>query len=302
MAQKNNRPRRSADEEQPVLQLTSHQLTYAVVGLIASFCILFILGILTGRMSDHGGPGQGAALGPRAEANGEGKQTTPRTGMLETGTADDPINEFAAPSEPVDERRGAERRGGEETPEPAEPVTPVVTQPDPPWEARRPQGAESEGNGKSAAEMPEESPAAPEAEPVDDEPPLAAVEEADTESVPATEKDAAEDSPPLTVVMSESELENALTDSVPPPPPIIRKGKFTVQVASFTAENRERAEAFVRELAATEKVEATMIPSEDGKWCRIVVGHYADRKSATEAWNDLKKRPKFKGCFIKGLN
>ncbi len=57
------------------------------------------------------------------------------------------------------------------------------------------------------------------------------------------------------------------------------------------------AEASKKRLEANTDMKADLLPSEDGKIIRVIVGHYPDKDSAAQACAELKKRAGFADCF-----
>jgi hypothetical protein len=56
----------------------------------------------------------------------------------------------------------------------------------------------------------------------------------------------------------------------PPPPPQSKRGKFGIQVAAFLgAERQARAEEYTRLMKTVADIDSAIVPSEDGKVCRI---------------------------------
>lgn len=102
---------------------------------------------------------------------------------------------------------------------------------------------------------------------------------------------------------------SAVSEPVPlPSPPKAPEtpavqGGFGVQIASFAGANRQQAaEAYVKRLASSDSaLTILLLPSEDGKYVRAVVGPYPDRQTAETLCRELRKRAEFKECFVKAL-
>ena len=73
-------------------------------------------------------------------------------------------------------------------------------------------------------------------------------------------------------------------------------------MASFAGAGREKAaEEHKRRLEAGNELKVLLVPSEDGKYLRAIVGPYPDRQAADTVCKELRKRTGFEDCFVKPL-
>lgn len=78
------------------------------------------------------------------------------------------------------------------------------------------------------------------------------------------------------------------------------KGTYAIQVASFSgAKRKENAEQYRKRLTSNAGLESDLLPSEDGKMLRVLVGAYPDKATAVKACGELKKRAGFSDSFVK---
>ncbi len=77
-------------------------------------------------------------------------------------------------------------------------------------------------------------------------------------------------------------------------------GTYAIQVASFSgAKRKEIAEQYRKRLLSNAGLESDLLPSEDGKTVRVLVGRYPDKGTAAKACEELKKRAGFADSFVK---
>ena len=72
--------------------------------------------------------------------------------------------------------------------------------------------------------------------------------------------------------------------------------RYSVQIAAVVATNRQRAEEFARE---NRGLNPELVLSEDGKFIRLLVGDFPDRKSAERRCAELRANSVFKDCFVR---
>lgn len=78
------------------------------------------------------------------------------------------------------------------------------------------------------------------------------------------------------------------------------KGGYCIQVASFSGSNRKRlAEEYRRRMKSNAELTVDLIPSDDDKYIRVVMGNYPDRDTAARACAELKKRQGFAESFVR---
>lgn len=78
--------------------------------------------------------------------------------------------------------------------------------------------------------------------------------------------------------------------------------KFGIQLIAYNgADRRAKAEALCGKVQKDNGLQATIIPSEDDQYYRVVVVGYADRASADKALGEVRTKTGFKDAFIKPL-
>ncbi|HOV72642.1 MAG TPA: SPOR domain-containing protein [Candidatus Hydrogenedentes bacterium] len=263
-------------------EFSSSQLVIATCVFLIMALVCFALGVLVGRYD-------AAAFRP--------KQNVP---SAETA---------AGPSRPFPPAP----RGGNTEPQPVgvqKSPRPVVM---PPTQSQTPGFPSADGAAPSGPRVSEhpappakpETPAAPSAAPVSSPP-----SKPETPAPPAatTEVKPAAPSAPSATTTTPPESPKPDTESVPPVvetpagttllPATAAPGVYGIQVASFSGANRQQmAEASKKRLEANTDMKADLLPSEDGKIIRVIVGHYPDKDSAAQACAELKKRAGFADCF-----
>lgn len=302
MAYQNKSKTRSPREE-PALQLSSYQLVMAICSLLLVGCLLFVAGIMVNRYTGGATQTQVSTLdntppaivpSPGGQPAGSGERTE---GVQ---VAPKPVTLPPVPS------------AGTPTPSTTKP--PVVRDtsskyiPAPP--PRRSTGTESSTQPtptadtapKPAAGQPAstQAPVQPVITPVVTESATpSAGEETPTPALPAPGSEeaapaGAEESPAPAL---------ATTPTATPQgnPPAAPQAPFTIQVASFDADNLDRAKQFKKAIEDKTDYTVDLVPAKDGKRVRAFVGSYPDRAAADKARATLAKMKDFEGCFVKSL-
>lgn len=250
-------------------ELSSHQLIVAICVFLVAALVCFMLGVLVGTFS-------------RDEKTPAVSEQTAEESPASDAAPDE--QEPAAPEE--DLSQGV----------PAYPRAPKVVLP-----ALKPDKEETveplpaPAPDESVEEPDEEADALPEEQPV--EPVPAQVQaEAPPDPSPSTQTAgrSQDEMIPLPVV------EPAPT---PPSPSGLAKGMFCVQVASLSAPNRQQAgEELARKLKRENGLDAALITSANGKNVFVVVGATAERAEADALCKELRKNPKFDGCWVREID
>ena len=282
-----NRTRAKSSKDKPALQLTSYQLVMAICALLLLMCALFVAGILVQRFTEGGqasrvasneSPAPAARTATRPESaprQTEGVQIAPRPVVLPTETG----KTGAAPGNTVNERES----GAKYVPAPPprrdsakKETTPAVNTA-PPADKPAPES-------KAAAPPPVADPGVPSV-PVEPKPPAVP----DQPAQPPAELEANASEAPAGAV------------SPPKPAPDTAAGPYTIQVTSFDSGNLDRAKRFKKETEEKTDFTVNLVPSADGKHVRGFVGEYADRGTADQARDAMRKIKGFEDCFVKSL-
>lgn len=298
------KPNARRNDDEPIIQLTRNQMVVAVCVLLGGALFFYLLGVITMRIEPmltgthaHEGTPQirpapeARPPAPRVRetaAGPEGTQRSPRTDILPE--APEPSR---APTARAERGRAAD-------------APPLTRLPAPEPETREERAATSPADVRSEpldAPAPRTVPGAPGPRPValpsapDPEAPAAVPEKPETEETPAAEEPAEEPSEP-----SESESAPAL-DRIELPPdsiPVLSEGApfYSIQLIAFSRRNRNRAEAYAREVRESAGLDVELEESSDGELVRVFVGRYADRETALRACRELQKQQQFSNVFV----
>jgi len=270
---------------------------------------------------------------PRSEARGEQKSPEPvimptsappvrpaaDAGAPKAHTETPRITERPAPpKEPAARRDDA--RTPEKQPEGSHP-RPDSSRNGPPEDKAKgpaPKRARPPGHAKTAQEAPEK-PAANDTRPHADKPAVQGPAKPKDTPTPGPSKKPVAAGPPKgeatqagpqaeprpgaatpSTTQTPGETSPATSAGTPKPSaPPAGKGAYVIQVASFSSGNRAQAEDARRRLSAHANLTAELVTSEDGKYVRVIVGNYADLKTAEKARDALRERKGFADCFVR---
>jgi len=304
----NTRPPSSRGKQGP--EFTSNQLIVGICIFLVAALVCFMLGVVVGKFDTRAkvadqpqepdtehvekpGPVSDTRRGLE-ETPREGTQAYPRYRPIELPAAKPaaPIpSPITVPARPTIEPTTLAKDSDQATrlfPEKPEIQLPQLPEPPSAPAAATPSVEASESAQEKSAQAPPETPSK--------EARLAA------EGFEARQPAAAEapaESPIETVPASEP-----APTSPEPEFPESRPGEwaFGVQVASFAGPNREQAaQDYKLRLEASSDLKAMLMPSEDGRYLRVVVGGYPDRKTAERVCKELRKQAEFTDCFVKSL-
>lgn len=290
-------------------ELTSYQLVIGICLALAVAVVLFVCGYILGswRSSDMGSvakvdrkepapsvtterpfqrDSEKANRKPAGDATQkEGTQVSPRPPKVELPTAKPPSKKPADGSDVQADKPVAI------VPAPASPAPASATPPEPsPAEPAAPGPAPEAAASQPAAASP--------AKPLGPEEDVPVLPDSLPTAVPAPV--------PLPVASTPAQPPPA-EPPLPVPAPATETpqltGGFAIQIAAYSGANRQKlAEAYARQLAASDStLKTALMPSEDGKAVRVLIGPFADRPSAEARCRELRKRATFKDCFVKAL-
>jgi len=276
-AKKSRTPNRSPQVRQ--IEFTPGQMIIAICTLIVFGLVCFMLGVLVNKLDSSVAPDVAAITETEAAPGPATAQDTPA-----------PRTQQTSPLPPESLRGGvASRNQTADRPDPSQPRTVA-----PPSANRRAEAPEP--TPRPALPVSPEPPAPPVLEPPVDEP----IEEASASPEP--------ESPDPTPAPEGRVLENAdlLTLDEPEQPastpgpsaPAAGETAYGVQVASVSAEREEQAR---RALADAERVanhKGQLVPSDDGRMLRLVVGSFADRAEATRLMESMRQHRQYESCFV----
>lgn len=103
--------------------------------------------------------------------------------------------------------------------------------------------------------------------------------------------------PPAPPVQEEKPAPEASTPTVPN----AANGNWTIQIAAYSAESRDRAEAFIKSIAKDTGITPKLVPSPDGKWLRVWIGQFTDKAEAEEMKIELQDTPALKDSIVKPM-
>ena len=111
-------------------------------------------------------------------------------------------------------------------------------------------------------------------------------------------------SPPiyLSLFVPRSRGESLAPERVTPPP--LRespRGSFALQFSAISVRNRHWAESFGKVVAAKTGLTAWLMNTEDGRFVRVLGGHFETREAADAVRGQLVKHPEFRECFVRSL-
>jgi len=333
MRKKNNKTKGASELPLPT-EFTPGQLIIAICIFLGAALVCFSLGVLVGkfearRYQEAGArppaatrskppelpapkPNTPSTQKPARDSSGEGVQKSPRPVVIPTTKPRPPrpappsVHTKATETTPATDKNA---RRVTEHPAPTKPAPSVApdAKPEPPAVRTPPKPTSPTPPAKPSSPEPS-SPAKP------SEPP-AARKSADTEgpSAKAEPKPLPEAKPATASVETDLEKAQALEPLAEKPvqakkpasPPEgtdtgePRQPAYVIQVMSFSASNRKKAEAYAQELKAKQGLTPELVLSEDGQYVRVVVGNYPDQEAARAAWGELRKRPGFSECFVK---
>jgi len=140
----------------------------------------------------------------------------------------------------------------------------------------------------------------------DSEEPSTDLAKPETEEAPASPSTEAVSEPPQPdeqpTPPTEDEGEPAL-DKIDLPPDTVSpqsedKPFYSIQLIAFSRSNREKAEAYAKEVRESAGLDVELETSSDGELVRVFVGRYADREAALRACRELQKQPQFSSVFV----
>lgn len=76
-------------------------------------------------------------------------------------------------------------------------------------------------------------------------------------------------------------------------------GAWTIQVAAYAANNRTRAESFIKDIEKGTGITPRLVASSDGKWIRVWIGEFGDKAEAEAMRKELASNPTLKDCIVK---
>ncbi|MCC6488546.1 MAG: SPOR domain-containing protein [Candidatus Hydrogenedentes bacterium] len=302
MAYQNKTKTRSPREE-PALQLTSYQLVMAICSLLLVGCLLFVAGIMVNRYTGGTNQTQVSTLDETPPV------TVPSAVVQPAGSGQRTEGVQVAPKPvtlPPDPSAGTQSPGMTKPPVVRDTSSKYIPAPPP----RRSTNTEPAAP-PAPASGPAPKPAA--GQPVSPQAPVQpVVTPVVTESATPT-ADQAEPGPEAAAPMSDGTPPSA-TQETPAPVPettpqttpqastsAAPQAPFTVQVASFDADNLDRAKQFKKTIEDKTDYTVDLVPAKDGKRIRAFVGSYPDRAAADKARATLAKIKDFEGCFVKSL-
>jgi sporulation related protein len=304
------------DEDQPVLQLTSGQMVYAVCALLmgALICVLVGMAIphLDKSLRDRAAaqttdpkseqPAPAPQAPPKSPSSPEPKKTTPvkaqqpkptATGKATVGKQTSPRDVVMPPPKTAANKEQARKTSTvKKAPLPNKlstkahvPSVGGVTGHAP---SRR-HTASASTEAKAPAVDPKKTPASP-----------AAKASASSVKPPSTPKPGATATAPKKPTQIGTEKPAPKTPAAPVPASTksTKDYPYAVQVAAFPASQPDKANRHAQELLQKEKVAVELKKSADGKWIQVLVGAYRDQESAKKACNELRKRKIFKDCWV----
>jgi len=257
------------------IEFTPGQMIIAICTLIVFGLVCFMLGVLVNKLDTTFSPeGTTTAAAPA--------QTEPGvTAPPETGQAPAPRPQQTSPIPPESLRGPVASRN--ETAEPSSPSQPRTVAP--PSATRRPSAPEP----AAPAEVPR--PTAP----VAPDPPQ--------ESAPEVTADEPEPTAPETVLenvelMTPEEPDDSAETTTQPPPPAAGSTAYGVQVASVSAEREEQARRALAEAERVSEQKGRLVPSDDGRLLRLIVGSFGERAEATRLMESMRQHSQYEGCFV----
>jgi len=281
-------PRSLVEPEKHRFELTSWQLISLTIALLVGALGFFALGMIIERKQSSS-PTVKSAQKPYSpeqtarELTGEGRVLSPRQ----------PVQEAAAK-----ERQASSREARSRVDLPAPPSTsrppdasrertsaPSAT---PPQRIREPSGQATAAESEPDTPLPPPEPTY--AEPVPP-PRIAQTEARSARETPPSPSDKASGPSP-----SKGEQKVPVTA---PEPSAQEKGLYAVQIAAVEAKDKVWAQEFQRSVEEKTGLGTRLVLSNDGKFWRILVGSFPDRKSAVKASTQLEKS--YKGCFPRKL-
>ncbi|MCC6699631.1 MAG: SPOR domain-containing protein [Candidatus Hydrogenedentes bacterium] len=305
MAYQNKNKTRSPREE-PALQLSSYQLVMAICSLLLVGCLLFVAGIMVNRYTGGTNQTQVSALDNTPPVNVPSAGTQPaRSGERTEGVQVAP-KPVTLPPEPS---AGASIPSTTKPPVVRDTSSKYIPAPPP----RRSTGTEPSGTptptadtaAKPAAGQPAsaQAPVQPVITPVVTEPATPSAGQ-ETPS-PAASVQAGGEMPPAGAGESPAPAAETAPETTPTTPQgnpsAAPQAPFTIQVASFDADNLDRAKQFKKAIEDKTDYTVDLVPAKDGKRVRAFVGSYPDRAAADKARAALAKIKDFEGCFVKSL-
>ncbi len=269
------------DNERYTADFTSGQLVIAICGLLLAALLCFLLGVSVGRYERGVERSRIAAVAEDVlpEASESAPAAVPSAPRVPEPAAK-PAVPAASPAKPSTVPV-AVPVAVPVTPPPAAKPEPVPT----PTPAPNPVPA---AVPPVAAPEPTPEPATTVAEPVPvptavDEPEIHIAPLPDQTGLPAATPPTPAPTPP------------AATSPAPAPAPAAAGAtRYGIQLAAFgDIENARKAR---ERLLANTELEADLV--EAGKWIRVIIGDYKERKDAEAACAELKQRPGFRDCYV----
>ena len=262
------KPDAKGKDGKPALQLTSSQLIVTVCTLVVVAGGLLVCGLIIGRYEERS-----------SQSNGQ----TPAESKITTQP-----EPAGSPSEGVQKTPKIPDFQASGPPSSTEPSPRHVSVPAPPGPGTTPITLASD----------EEPPSLHPAEPVIENPiePLPAPDTTppttdDPTLTPSSEEDHAPPPSPVEPSSPNPPAESP-TPAVKPDP---KTRPWAVQIAAFDAATKSaEAKRFAEQHA---ELNPEVVSSKDGRFLRVLVGHYGDRLSAVARCEELKKQPQFSGCF-----
>jgi len=220
-------------------------------------------------------------LASKAQTDGEGIQKSPRPVPMPAADAQTP----GLPAPPSESQRIPQRgdspqdNGQELTTAPPAGTTTIVT--GPPEDEQKP----------IAPAEPTPLPGSPPPEPTESS-------DKDAQDKTTAKSEDKGKTPPAD--HAETVPEGAVANVPKPASRSTIEGAYVIQVAAFFgAEKNRLAEAVRKRLKENANLDSQIVPSEDGKAVRVVMGGYPDRESAQKACSELKKREGFADSFVR---
>jgi cell division protein FtsN len=261
-------------------------------------------------------------ISPRSEldkttaASGEGRQTSPRQDVFDSSASERPEGtKLGGSSSPT----GMGKAAGA-VPDVHLPVKVPAPSPQKEQPAAEPPKPAAASTSKPAAPMQplepgEEDEQPPTAStPKGGEPPATAAKtpsaqpEASVSVTPAAKQpEGAKPADTSQPTAQKPDTSAAKIEPLPPPESPIEatapapKGRFAIQVASFDTKGSAKAEEYRQKVAKDTGLEGRVVPSEDGKHLRVLLGAYSTRDAAQKARDELRKRKEFAGCYVQAL-